>query len=426
MLFQLMGIFMFKDLKFVKIILFLILAVVIVMNQINEHKNTEFIFNPLSYKSQDSLSFLVASNSYRNNYHFKLENIISNQVMFDSSLTINKSYDYFNQNNFLTNGYPIISMKIGGVNLSSGIYSINRQNPFVVSGHENSEVTFVFPTANNLFYKAENDKKIFEIDSSYVSVNRPIELDLWTKGLTNFFQQITEKHITNYITDLDLENYSSFSKTKILVLYGRLVFWSAEMISNVESFIAKGGHLMIVSSDIFYAKFCFDKVNNRLEVAACKSFEAFPESKLQGWNNNSVDTTYETMRYFFHSNYGGENTKRTSVKIKEPEHPIFQDINIIEVSKALDIGENYLGVPNIEKGSVGYLSRRMAQISILAQTDCKVLGLNNKLGGVFEFQKINGGKAIVIGTSDLCLKESQQKESIQKLFSNTIDYLIKN
>ncbi len=417
---------MFKDLKFVKIILFLILAVVIVMNQINEHKNTEFIFNPLSYKSQDTLSFLVTSNSSRNNYEFKLENIISNQVIFDSSLSLNKSYDYFNQNNFLTNGYPVNSMKIGGVKLSSGIYSINNLNPFVVSDRKKSEVTIVFPTANNLFYKAENEKRIFDTDSSYFSINRPIKLDLWTKGMIHFFQQVKEKYITNYITDLDLENYSTFSKTKILVLYGRLVFWSAEMISNVEKFISNGGHLMIVSSDIFYAKFCYDKINKRLEVKACKSFEAFPESKLQGWNDNSVDSTYETMRYFFHSNYGGENVNRTSVNIKEPEHLVFKGINLVAVSKALDVGGNYLGVPSVEKGSVGYLSRKMAQISILAQTDCKVLGRNNNIGGVFEYQKINGGKAIVIGTSDLCLKDSQQKESIQKLFSNTIDYLIMN
>ena len=201
---------MFKDLKVVKIILFLILAIVIVLNQVNEHKNTEFIFKPLSYKTQDTLSFWVTSNNSSKKYKIKVENIISEQLVLDSSLDINKTYDYFSQSDFLSNGYPIEQKKVIGLSLSPGIYTINKVYPFVISKGTESDVTIVFPTVNSLFYTPEKGKRIFESDESYISLNRPLNIDVWTEGMTSFFKSVEKKYNTNYITDLDLENYYCF------------------------------------------------------------------------------------------------------------------------------------------------------------------------------------------------------------------------
>jgi hypothetical protein len=415
---------MFKDLKVVKIILFLILAVVIVLNQINEHKNTEFIFKPLSYQSQDVFSFLIASNNSSKNHRFKLENVTSGEVMLDSSLTVNKTYDYFNQLNLLDDGYPTTSNEIQNLSLSPGIYIANDVNPFVVSKDKKSDITVVFPVANSLLYKAEKSKRIFESTSSYVSSDRPIELDVWTKGMLPFFKGLNNKHDVNYITDLDLENASILTNTKTIILYGQLVFWSSEMIYNVEQFLTNGGRLFIVSSDLFYAKFCFDNVNNRLEVVNCNSFSSNSNSKIQSWNNIAKDSNALAIRYSFHSNYGGENKSREQVQIQEKEHAIFQGLDLAKISKDLDVGERYIGVPNVEKDSKIYLDRKMNQISILARTNCERQGEVNNIGGVFEYNKERGGKAIIIGSSDLCLKDSQSKKSVIELFNNIINYLL--
>ena len=415
---------MFKDLKVVKIILFLFLAVLIASNQINEHKNTEFIFNPLSYNSQDTLSFSVVSNSSSQNHKIKIKSIISEKIILDSSLNINKTYDYFSQVDFLTLGYPTERQSITNLSLSSGIYLVNNLNPFVVSKNTESDVTIVFPTANNLFYTAEKDRRIFESDSSYTSTVRPLELDVWTKGMISFFKNVEKEYNVNYITDLDLENFSFLAKTKLVVLYGNLTFWSPKMLKNVERFIADGGKLFITSSDVFYAKFCFDQYNQSLEVSSCNEVESTLNSKIQSWNSNVDIESFSEMRYSFHSNYGGENIDRFGVDIKESGHPIFKNLDLLGVSKVLDVGEHYLGVPGGNRKAGAYLKDTSSKISIIAQTNCKWKEHLDRLGGVFEFQKENGGRAIILGTSDLCLKEQQEEEITAELFLNIMSYLL--
>jgi len=110
--------------------------------------------------------------------------------------------------------------------------------------------------------------------------------------------------------------------------------------------------------------------------------------------------------------------------IKEKEHVIFEGMNLTGMSKDLDVGDYYLGVPNIEKGSESYLKRKMSQITVLAQTDCKKKKKMDNIGGIFEFKKDAGGTVIIVGTSDLCLKENQKNKLIFKLFDNIVDYLL--
>lgn len=414
---------MFKDLKVVKIILFLFLAVLIASSQINEHKNTEFIFNPLSYNRQDTLSFSVVSNSSSQNYDIKIKSIISEETILDTTLSINKTYDYFNQVNFLTLGYPAERQSVTNLSLSSGVYLVNGGNPFVVSKDSQSDVTVVFPTANNLFYTAEKGKRIFESDSTYISTNRPSGIDVWTEGMIPFFKAVEKEHNVNYITDLDLENYSFLEKTKLVVLYGNLTFWSPKMLDNIELFIAAGGNLFIASSDIFYAKFCFDQSKSRLKVSSCNGVRPIPDSKIVSWNNNADKDNFLDMRYSFHSNYGGENLGRTGVEIKQSKHPIFKGLDLLNISKVLDVGEYYMGISDIHKRSE-YLKITSSKTSIIAQTNCKRKENLSMVGGVFEFEKEKGGKAIILGTSDLCLKENQTKNSIKKLYLNVINYLL--
>ena len=415
---------MFKDLKVVKIIFFLILAGFIVNSQLNEHKNTEFIFNPTAYANQDALSFLVTSTTAIKKYQITITNSILDKVIFDSTLAIPKTYDYFNQLNFLSDGYPSERQTIAGLSLPAGIYTVNEQNPFVVSNRSQSDITVVFPIVSNLFYKEENKLRIFESSQSYVSSNRPVALDVWTKGMLSFFSQLAAAYTTNYITDLDLEDASYLAQTKVLVLYGDLVFWSPKMVKNVEDFIANGGNVLIASSEIFYGRFCFNAIENKLQLDACASFNAELNSKIQSWNTSPKDINYLEMRTFFHSNFGGKNSSRKGVKINQLQHPIFQGLALEKLELALDIGEHYVGVPNVPVDSETYLQRKFFLLTVLAETACENEGRTNNIGGVFEYQKENGGKAIILGTSDYCLKENQDNKTINQLFVNSINYLL--
>lgn len=415
---------MFKDLKLVKIILFLILAMIIVKSQITDHKNTEFIFNSTSYSKTDSLSFYSISNTPESRVPFVIKNVLTNKTVLDTFISVTKTYDYFDSLDFLLEGYPIKRESVRCLNIKPGIYTSNNKNPFVVSKNSKSDLTVVFPGVNNLFYTPQNGVRVFDADYSDISANLPFSIDDWTKGLTSLFKDVEETHDVNYITDLDLENSVFLENTKLLVLYGRLTFWTPTMINNVERFIQNGGNILVASSDIFYAKFCFDKELKRLKLNFCDGFESTEPSKIQSWNQITNDKNALAMRYAFHSNYGGLNIDRKGAEIVNQNHKIFENINLSELVFALDIGSEYIGTLNVKKNSDAYKNLSLYRMSILAKTYCKRGSKIDNIGGVFEFRKDNGGKAIIIGTSDLCLKESQSKTSVFKLFLNSINYLL--
>lgn len=408
---------MFRDLKLVKIIVFVFLFVAIVFAQITDHKNIEIIFKSKAFLSDEELNFQICSNTNEEKAPFIVRKVTSNAIVLDTTLKVNKTYDFFDEVDMLTQSNPSEPAFINK-KFEAGIYTVNNKFPLVVRSEKKSDVTIVVPIINKHFYTFSNEKRIFESDSSFISKNRSIRLDEWTKGLAHFISELEENYNVNYITDLDLENNRLLKQSKVLVLYGRLTFWSHKMMDNFETFINQGGKVLIASSDVFYAKFCNNEETQRFTTLECVKIEEQGE-KIQTWHKINNTNDFNKFRYKFHSNYGGENEDHSGLEINQKSHPIFKGVNLDDIAKDLDIGDRYLGIPKEGHGI------NIQSLSAIAETQCKPNKNNEKpIGGIFEYNE-NGSKAIVIGTSDLCLEDSQKKKDILKLFLNSIDYLMK-
>ncbi len=410
---------MFKDLKVVKIIVFVVLFIFIIKAQIVEHKNIEIIFKSNALPEGKNLDFLICSNTDKFDFPIQIRKVTSSDIIIDTIIKVNKTYDYFDEIDVLTTRNPSESF-VWNESLEAGIYTVNKKFPFVIKSGKPSDVTVVVPIVNKHFYTFSNGKRIFESDSSFITKVRAIRLDDWTKGLSRFFSAVEKDHEVNYITDLDLEDKKLLEHTKVLFLYGRLTFWSPQMLANLEEYIGNGGKVFIASSDLFYAKFCDDKVLEQFKTAACNGVVQ-GEEKIQTWVriNEASDLELNKFRYQFHSDYGGKNIKKSKVEILKPKHPIFKEVAKDKIAESLDLGIRYLGIPK-EISSIN-----TEQISIIAQTMCKRdRNEYSSIGGVFEYKK-DKGNVIVIGTSDLCLEENQKREEVLKVFVNTINYLLK-
>lgn len=420
---------MFKDLKILKFSLILLFAIIIVYKQFDRYKSTDFIFNLFSYSDNQKLEFSAISNTDETNFQFQVKNFIKDEIIIDTVISLTKTYDYFDSTSFLTKGYPKSEIIINNIVLSTGIYLTNQENSFVVSDYSQSDITIVYPALNNLCYTSQRGKRIFETDTTFISTDLPSKIDEWTLGMCSFFSKLENEYKVNYITDLDIENEFFLTNTRLLVLYGRLTFWTPKMIENIEKYINNGGKLLIASSEVFYAKCCVDMELSRIELAKCIGINPSDQSNsIRSWNQISSDeANLFAMRYAFHSNYGGKNINQNGMSIEVSKHPVFKSIDLEALGRDLDMGTSYIGTLNLTPENKHYKNLNLNRVSLLAKTFCKNGNKNDNTGGVIEFKaNEGGGKAIIIGSSDFCLKENQQKETISKLFLNSLAYLLEN
>lgn len=410
---------MFKELKYIKITFAILLLGFVVYQSKSKYKFTQIVLKPTSFVANESISFAVPSNVVDNNYALNIRNLTNDGNSYDTVLSLKKTFDYFDNSRPIVEGYTNSTnlFSLSPVN-KSGIYLCNNVFPFIVNSKQNSDITVVCPIVNNHFYKESKGERIFEIEESEISLNRPVEIDDWTLGLKPFFSKLESKYKVNYATDLDLEDYSFFEKTRVVFLYGRIKFWSPKMMRNIQRYINSGGKILMASSDIFYAKFCYNSIDNRLSVLNCKNTSF--SKKMESWKRGKKDSTF--LYFNLHSDYGGESINKNGYKIIELKHPIFKQINT-EETLAFE-GEQFLGTPIKTVNPIKVYFN--TQIKILAYTECKETYGTPKIGGIIEYNNINGGRIISLGSSDLCLPKNQKKEEIKKLFSNATEYLLAN
>lgn len=401
---------MFKELKALKVIIFIILIFFVIKQQRLNRNNTQVVFKPSAYNENEEIKIETYSNFNNKNFKINIKNFINENIVIDTSINTKTTYKDIDTIDFLTQGYKLKTHRVRKMN--KGFFLVNNKTPLVVKSLENSDITFVIPVVNKHLYTPTKNVRIFESDSNYISSKRNIEVDKHSKGLKPLFLFMEKKHKVNYITDIDLENLENIGKSKVLVLYGRLTFWSPKMMINIEKYINNGGKLLIASSDIFYAKFCYDKEKRELKTTLCDNFNN-KKTKILSWNDVDRDTLYDNLTYMFHSNHGGRNIISKDIIFKDSLHPIFNKINKKKLSKQLNFCQWYIGS-----------MKGLNKTETIVQIDCESYKNTINQGGIMEYKNNSGGKVLSLGSSDLCEEEQIKNKEVLNLFINSIEYLL--
>lgn len=398
---------MFKELKVVKIIVFFALIIFVISTQISKHKNIGIIFKPLAYNEGTKINYSLYSNSNESNFNLEIKNLINNKKVIDTLLQVNKTYDFFDKNDYLTQGYQS-DVKTLDKGLPSGLYIVNNEFPLIVSSNKKVEVTIVVPIMNEHLYNPYKGLRAFESDSMFLSMDRKLNIDNWTKGMSAFFSQLEESYKVNYITDLDLENKLNLDRTELIILYGRLKFWTPKMMNNLNSFVDVGGKLLISSSDIFYAKSFYNEELKQLSLNENNVLK-LKKNEIKVWRDDHE--TNGQLANVIHSNYGGKNKRDKKVTYSKIKHPIFKDCKKEEVLNALSNAEYLLAV------------NKKYHRELLTLQNCENSQGTETLTGVTEIKYNNSPQIISVGSSDYCLEENQKE--LSRLFLNTVNYLLK-
>ena len=396
---------MLKDLKYIKITIAFLLLGIVLYAHFKKRQTVEIIVSPHAFSNKDTINFSIASNTKDDNYKVAIKNLLTSSTVYDTILSVFQTFtDY--DSSVINQGFPNKPYSLK-TQLSPGIYSING-SPLLVKEHKNTEITFVVPFINTHFYTRVNNHSFFKSNSSKLSLNKQIQIDEPTKGLLPLMRDVSEKYTTRFITDLDLENKENLN-TQLLVIYGKSVFWSPKMIENLLAFTQKGGRVLLITDNAYYAQFCYDNSNNSVDTKS-EELKPFQSDIIQSWRPK-LKGNYSFI-HDLHTDFGGEAKDKYNLHIKTHLHPCFSGVT----DSILSINAKYfMGVDKNEKG------QPLENYKLLATVYCK----NDNLAGIIEYKdKQSGAIVLSLGSEDFCLKENQDNPSIRKIMLNAVDYLL--
>jgi hypothetical protein len=391
---------MFKELKVIKLIVFLVLLTAIITNM----NFSEFVIQQIhtdktSYYPGDTITLYSSTNS---SFPFSIATPLSN---LDGKQIETITIELKDKNT------P--SKYILPDSINSGIYLFNQKFPLVVKTKRRAPITVIYPFMNNLLYQkldAGNSAK----NLSEISLEESSSLDIYTHGLNQLLKKTATKHRINYISDLDLDRQKIDSD--LLIIYGKSLYWTEGMKNTVANFIANNGNVLLITSYAMNYVCWYDDQRNSISFSQNNKI-----AKIQSWKSYSSQNIPENILGVSYRN-GGTSTN-TSYIVSDKNHPIME--NITEDSIRVN-GYMYTS-PSIHwNGNQPSIKNKNFYQSEILASNYTVKG-KEKIKGIFLFQPDStSGKIISLGTDNWCLKENYEKtESIQILTENCINFLLR-
>jgi hypothetical protein len=407
---------MFKELKLIKLLVFtgLLFAIISKMD-FNDFLVSELYTDKTSYYPGETVR-IYASTNFLTTYSTEIE-----ITDFNKEIVSNFSAKIKNQplssKNMLSEGLAFkdyVEYKIPD-NFQSGIYSINGKFPLVVKLKTKPTITIVYPYANNVLYHGMNLKTVFSENLKVASLLRTTPIDKYTEGLGSFFEGLKANYKTNFISDVDLENKIDGN---LVIIYGKSTCWSPKMKSSLESYLKKGGNVLLITSYTLNNICWYDSKQQEIKMFDSTS------NAMKSWQN------YDTINYkniigFSYLNGGYSATDNYQVANKK--HPILAGIERDEIKFNANLFNSPPiiwddNLPRIDLNSLGFYAGE-----IIAYNTASHNNGDKDIKGIFVLQpNSSSGKIVSLGTEDWCLEDNIGKnKQLQVITKNAVDYLLK-
>ena len=413
---------MFKELKVIKLIVFVGLLVAII-SKVDSSKNVinELYTDDVSYYSDKLIKIYTSTNSFFSISRTVLITDISGKEISTVKINLKKEIDNLNalQEGLGYKNYIEYKFK---KDIKSGIYLIEDKYPIIIKSKQKAEITVVYPFANNVLYYSYHDQNsngqnVFSLNIKHASLGRTAELDKYSKGLNSFFDYLNDNYNVNYISDLDLEDFNNYKDSKALIMYGKLSCWTPDMKESFNNYITHGGNVLLMTTNMLN-NICWYNKNDKNVTMYSDSVSAM--QSWYGYNGTSLDKLIGVA----YSN--GGYSKTSTYKLAYENHPLLKDLESETITLQANLYSSppvkwYDDLPRVDLDSMGFY-----KAEIIAYGDASYQENQKGIKGIFVLQAdTNSGKIVSLGTEDWCLKENYEKnKSIQIVTKNAVKYLL--
>ena len=227
------------------------------------------------------------------------------------------------------------TLKIKVPYLKSGVYVWANQIPFVVRATKPKIIILYSSNTENAYCNA-GGKSLYAFNSTdkkpatIVSFLRPINLPKHSEAFLKWFCKLGFQDV-GYITDADLDNYSTIHSATLLLIIGHSEYWSRQARINFDRFINDGKDALVLSGNTMWWQVRYND-NHQL---ACYKYEQDPEpsSHLKTITWDSPILEYSIISSigvdFPRAGYGQKQDKGwDGYKIVNPQSPLLKGVRI--------------------------------------------------------------------------------------------------
>lgn len=375
---------MFKELKVLKLVLFVVILLLIIFN-INFNKYSGVVFYPSkhSYQLGEKIEINIGNlidNSINSNFIVTDWNgrILGNETIQTTLQISDPSLVY-------SDGFQhIITKEITSLIKQKGVYFINDSIPFFVSSQSAKDILVIYPSLGNLLtHKMEpNNQNAFDDVHKSLWKNRPVGMDEKSKNLMNFLISEYSHLSIEFVSDLDPNIRDLIQNSKMLIVYGYSRYATKEYWTALNDFCLKNGKVIFFSSYLpEYAMHPLNSTQLGFGLDSNENFENLSDSLLP-----------------FHFKFGGY-----------PESLYYAINKQFNLSNHSDIKINGLG--NIFVGS------KSGDYWFSMPTLFKE---NKGKSGIIVFEE----RLVSFGTEEWLASENFSRKELKKLTKEIIDYLL--
>lgn len=152
--------------------------------------------------------------------------------------------------------------------LPSGVYLWENKIPFVIKDR-NPKITVVYSSNTVNAYCNTGGKSLYGFNSSdqqgaqKVSFLRPMPLPRHSEAFLRWLNLQPIQDI-GYITDLDLEDFGTIKKSKLLIIPGHSEYWTLQARKNFDRFVSEGKDALILSGNTMWWQVRYNKTKDQL------------------------------------------------------------------------------------------------------------------------------------------------------------------
>lgn len=324
--------------------------------------------------------------------------------------------------------------------LPSGIYRVENKIPFIIKTREPVDLMIIYPVNTTNAYDVRGGKSLYSQEDrpSSVSFRRPIGLQANALFCLKWFTELTHVSI-GYISDVDMEFYSSIEQAKVLVIPGHSEYWTRNARLHFDRFVNSGKHALLLSGNTmwwqvryspdFTQMICYKDANLDPEVD--------PLLKTINWNVPSLNySILESIGADFqHGGFGLDNDAGwNGFRIFLPKSPLLKGTSLNKSDTLLLPSGEYDGAPVLGFDLEGFphINGREIQFQKLEMIgfDRGSRGGKETIGTFIAFQRTpTSGMVVNMASYDWCSYRgvgSQRGDVFKQITSNAIELLVSN
>lgn len=133
----------------------------------------------------------------------------------------------------------------------SGIYRIAKKIPVLIKNSTpTNQILVVYPSNTENAYNINGGASTYTKPAAYAaSFLRPTPIH---KFANEFIKWNDTSYPFDYISDIDLEDYSMIRNYKLIILIGHNEYWTRQARLNFDSFVAEGKHALVLSGNTMW------------------------------------------------------------------------------------------------------------------------------------------------------------------------------